>query len=533
MAIIDWFPLGTPRQAQIDALQFIEDAVFAGYKDIVIEAPTGVGKSAIGACVAFWSKNEVDTGKDAKSYYLVTQKMLQRQLENDVNIYTDWCSGGASVSAALNYACPEHENCGLSARKKGVCSVKRSGGCPYVAAKQKFLESPLGITNYNFFFSAKQYTQDILERSVIVLDECHNLEGQIVKYNEGSVDSKTIEKYALSLELPTFEDGGAYVNWLEKEYAPALSEVIMALVDVSEDDQEKSKLLFDADQHVCKINRTIGLYRKNVGQWIYWEEEAEDPDNRSKKMRTCFFRALKASPFYKDMIGSIAPIRIHLSAYPGEKSVYCNSLGLKQEEVAWISLPSTFDPKKRQILSYAVGSMASKDKAETLPVIIKMVEKILSKKKDRGIIHCGSYDIGRAIYKALKFSEHGDRLLFPEKAADRDEAVETHAKTEGAVIISPSMIEGFDFKDDLARWQIIAKVPYMYLGDAQIACRAKQEPEWYKMRAVMNIIQAAGRVCRNENDYGTTYILDSDFKKLYYSQSGMFPQWFKDAVIFK
>ena len=177
--------------------------------------------------------------------------------------------------------------------------------------------------------------------------------------------------------------------------------------------------------------------------------------------------------------------------------------------------------------------MANKVRHETMPYVLQYMHKILTAKKDRGLVHCGTYDIGRELYTKLMFEEYGSRLSFPEKAEDRDPAVERHASTPGSVIISPSMVEGFDFKDDLARWQAILKVPYLYLGDKQVAARATMEPEWYKMRAVMSIIQAAGRVCRNENDHGVTYILDSDFKSLYERANHMFPDWFKEAVKFK
>ena len=54
-------------------------------RDIIISAPTGVGKSAIGATVAFWAASHPFPLEGVGgAYYLCTQKLLQDQLENDI-----------------------------------------------------------------------------------------------------------------------------------------------------------------------------------------------------------------------------------------------------------------------------------------------------------------------------------------------------------------------------------------------------------------------------------------------------------------
>jgi Rad3-related DNA helicase len=92
------------------------------------------------------------------------------------------------------------------------------------------------------------------------------------------------------------------------------------------------------------------------------------------------------------------------------------------------------------------------------------------------------------------------------------------------------MVEGFDFKDDLARWAVIAKVPFRYLGDKQVEARLAAEPDWYAMQAVISVIQACGRIVRNGGDWGTVYVLDQDFGRLIDKHRQMFPKWFLDAV---
>ena len=72
------------------------------------------------------------------------------------------------------------------------------------------------------------------------------------------------------------------------------------------------------------------------------------------------------------------------------------------------------------------------------------------------------------------------------------------------------MTEGLDLVGDLARWQVICKLPYPYLGDPQVAARRAEEPGWYEWRTCFTLVQAYGRAVRSEEDHAVTYLLDAD-----------------------
>ena len=99
------------------------------------------------------------------------------------------------------------------------------------------------------------------------------------------------------------------------------------------------------------------------------------------------------------------------------------------------------------------------------------------------------------------------------------------------VLVSPSIEEGMDFRNDLCRFIIIAKVPYLNLGNPQIKAHANKDPLGIRGRRLQSIIQEAGRGVRHEKDWCSTYILDSNFGMLLDSYRRFFPQWFLDAVI--
>jgi Rad3-related DNA helicase len=95
------------------------------------------------------------------------------------------------------------------------------------------------------------------------------------------------------------------------------------------------------------------------------------------------------------------------------------------------------------------------------------------------------------------------------------------------------MTEGFDFAGDLARWQVIMKVPYPNLGDKQVNAKRERDPEWYQLETVKTIVQATGRICRSEDDFGVTYIIDADFEMLWGRYRSFFPEWWTESVQFQ
>ena len=69
---INNFPFPTPRPQQVDILKHIESAFASNYSTIVLEAPTGSGKSGIGITAAMTL---------GSSYTLVSTKELQSQYQ--------------------------------------------------------------------------------------------------------------------------------------------------------------------------------------------------------------------------------------------------------------------------------------------------------------------------------------------------------------------------------------------------------------------------------------------------------------------
>ena len=107
-----FFPYDQPREAQDKAIQFALDSFESGKRFVVIEAGTGVGKSAIGLTISRHinnQENELPETVNRGTWYLTTQKVLQEQYIKDFGKL-----GMKSVKSASNYDC--------SFKKGNTCS---------------------------------------------------------------------------------------------------------------------------------------------------------------------------------------------------------------------------------------------------------------------------------------------------------------------------------------------------------------------------------------------------------------------------
>lgn len=525
---MDYFPLAEPRPEQVHVLTKVAAVIQKGCKHIVIEAPTGSGKSAIGVAIGRWAM-ACSTLIDGVSgaWYLTGQKLLQDQLEADFVATT---GGIASVKSAVSYSCLDCQNCALGrSMKNKTCSQLANGDCSYEIARETFIHSDIGITNYAYYITAKAYTNILNKRRVLVMDECHDLEDTILNHVEVSVRQDKLETYAPTLnEVPRFGTLNEFIAWIEGEYLVAAKDrrdTIIMLSESGDIDERTARQLNAIEQHMLKLKKSVKMIKEGVGNWIFWNEY-----DRKNNQNTAIAKPLEAAPF-KEPFEAGGEIKVFMSAYPGDKGVFCDAIGLDPRETYWIKVPSSFPPENRKIVLAYAGSMSMRNYPATKEKFIDYVTTVLNKHPDeKGIIHCASYKLGSDIMEAFRNSPHFYRFIYPRNADERANAYRQHRTTDDPmVIISPSFTEGFDFAEDAARWQIIAKVPWPSLGNKQVAEKQKQNRAWYCEKAVKTIIQACGRVCRSATDVGKTYVLDSDFQRLYDQNSYMFPQWFVDA----
>ena len=534
------FPYKDIRDQQAEAIEFaLDNCINQGKRYIVVEAGTGVGKSAVGLTVArYLSNNTPNTAGlfDGGSYFLTTQKILQEQYVKD---FGGFSGPMKSIKSATNYTCNFNRktSCGESLRalrtaEKGSRFWKAcTFNCVYRNAKEDFLKSPEGVTNFPYFLAETQYAGKIQPRQVMVIDEAHNIDSQLSKFIEITISNRFCKSF-LDLEIPKSTTPAKYVTWIKDVYVPVISGKLKHLEKMLEKyvgltEKIKSgefasiaKKFEIMDKHICKVRRFLELY--NTDNWVMNEIPA---DGRSGKKLE--FKPIDIAPFAHEHLYNFGEVVIFMSATILDKSAFAESVGIPTDKAAFISLPSPFPVENRPVIFSGIGKMSSKTIDETLPRMAEAVKAILAQhKNEKGIIHCHSYKVANYLKRNIRST----RLLI-HNSENREKILEKHMKAKKAtVLISPSMTEGVDLKGDLSRFQIICKVPYPYLGDKLVRKKMNKWKWWYPLQTAKTIVQAVGRSVRSSEDSAVTYILDTDFERFYDRNLSMFPQGFKECL---
>lgn len=527
--IIENFPFETPRTGQLNIIQDINDAIKKGYKYIILEAGTGTGKSAIATTLA----------KMYESAYILTMtKQLQKQYSNEFEF--------PIVKGRSNFGCL-HDNLD-STCDIGTCKTTPTSSkffCPYGVAKNPTLDatlafddsyggsvfyqspnhchyweqkanainSPITIMNYDYALAELNYVKHFGTRSLLILDEAHNIENKLMNTMEVNLYNRKLEKdinKAISKE--TLKDG-EIKDWILE---------IEAIIDAYDDIDLKEVSNNKADKIRSTIGRLKSLIKSLSNEPRNWVIDTTD-DSVS-------FKPLRVHQYANDNLLKYGDVVIFMSATILSHKLFSKWLGLNPNEVYHIKVDSPFSKEKRPIILDLAGKMSKNRIKTTVPKTIPILKKILEKHQgDKGLIHTNSYKCQRYIINNL----YNSRLI-SHTPSNREEVLEFFEKDDNPlVLVSPSMSEGVDLPYDKCRFQIIYKIPFPYLGDLQVNMRQKRDQRWYAYKTVMTLMQAYGRGMRAEDDSCYTYILDSDVNLLFKSPlyKSLVPDFFKEAVV--
>jgi len=530
----NYFPYDSPRSEQETAIEFALDSFINSKKRfVIVEAGTGVGKSAIGFTVArYLTENPAlaNTSPYASAaYYLTTQKILQSQYMADFQK-----DGMLSLKSSSNYRCKyfKTKTCQESRRELKASTDDRfkascASGCHYVTDKNKFINGYHGVTNFPYFLTEINHSGHLPPRKIMVIDECHNVELEMSKFVEVSF-TEHFSKSVLKLQVPQLKTQFQVVKWVKSTYMPRLSEIRSQMATMLEKVGLKKRLAdFVAlekkwsmiESHYSKLSRFLELYDKE--NWVM------NIDQRGPRGKKFEFKPIDVAPYTEEFLFKQAEKIFMMSATVMNKDAFCRVLGIKESDVAFISIPSPFDIKNRPIIAHPVAKMGAREIDANLPKLAAAVQAILEAHPDeKGIIHCHSYKIANYLKNNVK-----SRRLLSHDSTNRDKILAYHqTDPRPTVLLSPSMAEGVDLKGDTSRFQILCKIPYPYLGDKLVKKRMHKWKWWYSLQTAKTIVQSVGRSIRNEEDHAVTYILDAGWDYFFSKNKGVFPQDFKNCI---
>lgn len=502
------FQFNSFRGGQEEALVSMADALDKGIRFVIAELPTGVGKSDIAMALARTSDS---------SFIVTSQNILINQYKNDfskkLNEFEFY-----SVKGKRHYSCKGVGTDCEDGDKMGCASWKRHcedvKSCTYKTARDKAASAKVALVNTTYFAVAT--TLDPWgARDIAIIDEAHNLANEVMNLVELKIDDYKLDRLKIAHRIPKFgiEDKSFKDSVSNKQFTSwlaMLKEELDRLVKMI-DDEDPSVEYWDRDdiKGIQDLHRRIDLYNRSIAKDVEW---IVDKKEGKKGFITVTARPLSTAFFAPKIMFNQAKQYVLQSATIVNPQRYCQELGIElgTGQAHWIRKDSPFDVKNRLVYEMNTAPMGYKVIDDNLEKIAKEVEMILSKRpNEKGLIHTGSYKI----QKFLRDRFFGDRRLVFPAPGEREAAIDEHIESkEPTVLVSPSITEGFDGKYDICRFQIICKIPYPSLGDRRTKILATRDWSWYDYQTLKTLVQAVGRGCRAEDDFCSTYVLDSGFK---------------------
>ena len=492
-----------------------------------MEAPPGIGKSHLAMTLARWS---------GSAYLLTSQKLLQDQYEREF--------GGQLqlVKGRDNYPCERYEG-GRITTSQGLCRRPRGPACacPYARAKSAALAGPIFCTNTAYFLTLRQWQREHLERRrLLVVDEAHNLESQLVGVFTVRFTPEQMMTW-FGGRLPRLDSPesyrellGEHVARLEAERSSidraleSLRPLILGAGDVLTipPTREEQGLLAQRDSLDSALARLSVFMEAEAEEWV-----TRYPDGPEAALELAPLSVRASAPA---LLWDAAEFVVLSSAYLGRREALAECFGLSEDNTRAFASASPFPLDQRPIVYRPVGALSKSTLPALEPALGRAVAGILTRhSSEKGLIHAPSYASARRLVRDLAAHAPAEfaRLIFVESAEAKARALEHHRQSpRPTVLVSPSLREGIDLPDDFLRFQVVIKMPYPDLGDPWTAARQARDPRWYALETAKALVQAYGRSCRHAEDHGVTYVLDGQFTRFLQRYRPLLPAWFLDAA---
>jgi len=524
--INSWPSKYNPRLTQKKVFEWMEQNIDKKY--FVLECPVGSGKSLIGLTLSRYLTKH----KYGNSFILTPQKILQKQYENEELIDYNTLF---SLYGKSNYHCHKFNvPCSL-----GSLFKKCGTSCTHAAAIASAVKSNNVILNYILALLVFNHTKIFKKRSLMICDEAHNLEDFLVGFNAVNITKKRAEKF--KVKYKKFTNIIRAREWLKKEYLPNVTEELnklaLAVENIKIDEISKDKIK-PTDIKILKNFESLDSHCSTIVDFLRENDEKIIQNEYiliSDDIKLQFKPIFGRNNFHK-ILNDMASKFLFMSSTILNHKEYCKNLGIPLNETTFLSVSSEFPKENRQCIyvggmkmNYNWKNEENQKRRERYLNNINMILNI--HQQEKGIIHTGNFKIAEFIVdhlknqKTFKIFHHN-----PNSNYDRGDVIDRYIKYSGpSILISPSITEGLDLKDDLGRFVIIGKMPFPYLGDPWIKKRLELSQDWYNMKTIKDIIQGAGRIVRSNTDYGSTYIIDESWNYLFFKNSSMFPKWWKEA----
>ena len=489
------------RPQQTKALEKIAEIFSSGKRFVIASLPTGSGKSHIAAAIARSTtpidqirkdliqsyaiyKKDRDSGYKYEddflerdsfgSYILTVTKSLQDQ-------YRSLFPDSLVAKGKSNYHCDVEPNltvnfapCLHSPEIKENCFA--TDRCPYYKARNEAFVTIDPILNYRAFFSLPKFLR---KREIYICDEASDLESELVGHYSITIFYSQLAAENIDCKKLYSDDNAAAGLWLQDIYVKAKAELDKIKSRLS---KVKSPIKSKEMQRLGKLTMTVNSIEEVINVWDECEYLVEE---RTAEKVTLVPYDIK--PMARRMFDG-ADMILMMSATITNPEEFAKSLGISESEYGYVDIPSTFDASKSPIKSSRKYSLSYKNKNKDLPNILDIAIQICeSHKGEKGIIHTHTNQITEALKKKVG---DNDRFLFRELGVTNEHIMVQHKDRveDDTILVSPSLDMGISLDDNLGRFQIIVKAPFLPLSSKRIKKIFDKNKGYYLYKMFDNLV---------------------------------------------
>jgi ATP-dependent DNA helicase DinG len=529
------------RSHQEDALREIQQHYDNGIDVVLVDAPTGSGKSLIGE-IARRAANH------PHALYVCHTKSLQDQFLRDYP-YARVLKGRSNyptldephawlTAADCTMADERLPACSKCPQMAGVVSEETHphcvfchpwSSCPYKAAKERALDAPVAVLNTSYFLTEANGPGFFSGFPFAIMDECDTLESILLSYIEVKITHARMKE--LKIEPPKYKtvsdnEEETWTQWVATIAIPAVKQKITSFgKPTSSEPKEKRRKRAEWINLAGKLQRMALVLAQ--GNAIY--DGYADGD--------VIFRPVTVDQYGPDLLWKHADKWLLMTATLIEPHSYVESLGIEEAGLSWayVQVPSTFPKENRPIYCSGVTSMSKKNQDVGWPAMVTGIDNILAARPgERVLVHTVSYPLAEYLARELQSCFPPREIFTYTNAQERDATLASFLLSDSGVLLAPSMDRGIDLAGDACRVVIVAKVPFPYLGDKRVNQRLYGTAGgqlWYNVQTIRTLVQMTGRAVRSADDFCETWILDSEFRQQLWGKAAvLMPEWWKEAL---
>ena len=516
------------RPGQAATIEALLEKARDGEKIIELNSPTGTGKSLM---LTVFCRAMIEENEGWNAIYTTPQKGLVGQLAGDEKL------GIVSLLGRANYRCSKAKS-GLAVDCP-VPSKARRKTCPhceYQAQKDMFLAADLGAATLDKIL----IDRSIQKPSILIVDESQGLEEKLIGQSEigipEAVDTNDLvessKQWVRGIE---FEIMKAETK-LEKVFSGQLideeqpRETVQAGLAKAFEAHAKRKIAPFDDEKASKIAKELVRLNRICEKARGVLRMAEEAPDSFIITRDRTFRMMSARAAFQDLIMN-TKIVVLASGTPTTQ--------LLTTDYATVLAPHPIPQEQRMIYFQPCGKMNVSDREKTLDRMGPIIANLHKAHGQNTLVHAHSYKLADTLGSILY--DEGCRPMFTGKDS-READVEKWKAETGRILISVGMEEGLDLPGTKNCLNIIAKVPFQYLGSEWVVHRNEMDKplpvaqRYSEVATVTAVQQACGRMVRGPNDLGPggkpkeCYILDSSFEGLYKRCWSIFQPWFRECL---